>query len=1182
MDIEIENDHTIPIVGIGASAGGLEALKALLSAMPFETGAAYVVVQHLAPDQKSILHELLQAVTPHTVMQIQDHEIIKPEIVYIVPPGKVAAVDGDMLVLSDRDSAECQHRPIDVFLSSLALARGRDAYCVILSGTDSDGSAGLTKIKAAGGFAFAQESKSARFPGMPDSAVATGLVDFVLPAGRIAAQIGEVLNYRRNVIGVKGNETLQKEIIEALPIISDLLLRRVGIDYSNYKSGTIVRRIERRMSILRANSVKDFIKMIDNDKEAGLLSQEFMIGVTRFFRDEEAFNALNESVVKPLLDKVKGTIRIWVPGCSTGQEAYTLAMMFLREVESRGSAQQVQVFGTDIDTTSLNVARYGAFSADAVSMLPEDYLAEFFISDSGQYKVKQSLRDACVFTPHNILQDPPFSRLDMISCRNLMIYLSSRSQETIIAKFHFAIRDSGFLFLGSTENPSGDDGLFIPVDKIFRIFKKNDSKKHIYSSLVNGSVNKVSGASRFQYQLPELQMTSSLSKEFRVERDFIRYFAAPFAQISETGNVLYLSQKMTSFVQPAQGAPSATIDTYLAQELRVPVRSALAEAVAEKKTARRENIMMVRNTEPLIFDITVGPCEDDFILSLSEVRASNTADLVKSVSGTKDRERRNLENENVLLRRQLAETLQDSESSSQDLKSVNEELMSMNEELQSSNEELETSREELQSINEELVTVNAELHDNNSLLIRANSDLKNLFDATDIAVLFLDKEFCIRSFTPSTRELFGIRSRDVGRPVTDLASSISYNTLVVDARSVSESLQPIERELTIPVTNETFLVRIKPYRTTDNRLDGYALSFINITQRKLFEQQLKEHEEIQAKQYAELLNLYDKTPIGLSLIDRNYRWIRINETLAQITGFTVEEHIGKTFNELLPDLEDILGAVCEEVFSTGKAVLNYEITGSTSARLSEVRHWIADFYPVSDEGGTFAVGSCIRDVTEQVHALEQQQRQSELQKVLVAELQHRVKNTLAIIGSISKLLLAGAKNAADFQARLTDRILAISRTHDTLTVSNWRTAKFSEIIKNESAPFFQKEEQRIRLSGVELELNAEQALSVGMCVHELVTNAAKYGALSTSTGAVYVTTALTKKGRAQVATIEWHEYDGPKILSAPQHSGFGTMLMERVFSDDLSAKVSLLYPEEGLKFRAEFKLPLIKHEADQP
>ena len=408
MDVEIEKDRNIPIVGIGASAGGLEALKSLLSAMPTETGAAYVVVQHLAPNQRSTLHEILQGITQHTVTQIKDHEIIKPEMVYIVPPGKVAGVDSDMLILSDRDSTEHQHRPIDAFLSSLAIARGRDAYCVILSGTDSDGSDGLKDIKAAGGLAFAQESKDARFPGMPESAVATGLVDFILPAGQIAAQIVEVLKYRRSATDKPENDMLHKQIIEALPDIGDILLRRVGHDFSNYKPGTLVRRIEHRMSILPAMSVQELIKRIDNDKEAQLLAQEFMIGVTRFFRDEEAFSAVNKSVVKPLLDSEEGTIRIWVPGCSTGQEAYTLAMMFLREVESRGSAQKVQVFGTDIDVSSLNVARYGAYSEHAVSMIPEEYLSEFFTSESGQYRVKKKLRDVCVFTPHNILQDPPF------------------------------------------------------------------------------------------------------------------------------------------------------------------------------------------------------------------------------------------------------------------------------------------------------------------------------------------------------------------------------------------------------------------------------------------------------------------------------------------------------------------------------------------------------------------------------------------------------------------------------------------------------------------------------------------------------------------------------------------------------------------------------------------------------
>lgn len=1174
MDVEIEKDRNIPIVGIGASAGGLEALKSLLSAMPTETGAAYVVVQHLAPNQRSTLHEILQGITQHTVTQIKDHEIIQPEMVYIVPPGKVAGVDSDMLILSDRDSTEHQHRPIDAFLSSLAIARGRDAYCVILSGTDSDGSDGLKDIKAAGGLAFAQESKDARFPGMPESAVATGLVDFILPAGQIAAQIVEVLKYRRSATDKPENDMLHKQIIEALPDIGDILLRRVGHDFSNYKPGTLVRRIEHRMSILPAMSVQELIKRIDNDKEAQLLAQEFMIGVTRFFRDEEAFSAVNESVVKPLLDSEEGTIRIWVPGCSTGQEAYTLAMMFLREVESRGSAQKVQVFGTDIDVSSVNVARYGAYSEHAVSMIPEEYLSEFFTSDSGQYRVKKKLRDVCVFTPHNILQDPPFSHLDLIACRNLLIYLSSEIQGTVIAKFHFAIRKSGFLFLGMAETPSGADGLFDSVDKKFRIFKKNNSNKHVYSSLVNFGKRKAIALGDVQYQPQVRQVTSSQSKVPIIEREFIRYFAAPFAHISPTGSILYLSQKMTDFVQPAQGVPSATIDAYLTRELRVPVRGALAEAVQEKRIARRENIVLVRNGQTQIFDVTVGPSQEDYILTLSEVRALQTPNLIEAGSNTKELERRNLENENVQLRNQLAETLQDAEISSQELKNINEELLSMNEELQSSNEELETSREELQSINEELETVNSELNENNSLLLRANSDLKNLFDATDLAVLFLDSELRIRNFTPSTRSLFGIRNRDIGRPVNDLATNINYDTLLKDARSVDEIKQMKVHEIILPDTNQTFLVHIKPYRTTANKLDGYALSLIDITQRKVYEKSLKVSEEALRKQYAELHNLYHTTPIGLALIDRDMRWIRINENLAKINGFPVEDHIGKSFGELLPELKDSLTAVYEGVFATGEPSLNYKISGNTPASPGELQHWIGDFYPVEDDGKIFAVGVCVRDVTEQVHIMEQLQTQNELQNILVGELEHRVKNTLTVIAAISRLLLPGSKSAEDFHDRLMDRLLAISKTHDILTISNWRSATFSVIMNNESFPFTSNGEQRIRLSGPELKLNANQSLSIGMCIHELVTNAAKYGALSNNIGHVDVTTTLIKKGRSQIATIEWHEHDGPKILSAPQHSGFGTTLIKRVFRDDLSAKVYLSYQKEGLKFKTEFKLPL--------
>lgn len=1163
---------TIPIVGIGASAGGFEALKTLVAKTDIRTGAAFVIVQHLSPDQKSILHELLQGQTEVPVSQIKDGEEIEANHFYVVPPGAVAGIEGDTLKLVERDTHDALHRPIDAFFKSLAAARARDAYCVVLSGTGSDGSAGLKEVKAAGGFALVQESKGARFPGMPDSAVATGLVDFILPVEQIAGRLDEIMRHRQQLIRSDEQASLKDEIEAALPRFAERLKDVVGNDFTNYKPGTLVRRIERRMTVLRLTDVERFISVLDDEKEAQLLAQEFLIGVTQFFRDPDAFDALNAHVIQPLLEQTEGTVRVWVPGCSTGEEAYSIAMLLVEGMEAQGGHRVMQVFGTDIDTPSLVAARNGLFSANAIEKLSEGRRERFFQIENGQYRADPKLREMCVFAPHNLLQDPPFSRLDLISCRNLLIYLSAGLQKQVIPRFHFSLRDRGHLFLGPSEGLAGEDDLFDVVEKTHRIFRRNPDAKTTYSALLDAPRRPRALPVEGAHLSPQPDMAMDLSREASVEREFLRQYAAPFALLSRSGEVLYLSQRMTELVRPAQGTPSTMIDAYLATELRLPVRTALAEADKTREPMRIENVMITQEGGMRLFDVEVSPSGSDFILVLREVRTVDAENLGDAVGERQSADRDILEGENVKLRKQLHATMQEYETSGQELKSTNEELMSMNEELQSSNEELETSREELQSINEELETVNAELQENNRLLTRANSDLKNLFESTDLAVLFLDREFCVRNFTPSTVGLFGIRPRDIGRPISDLSSRIDYPDLEADAHRVDESLQSFEREVEIKASKEVFLLRIKPYRTTDNRLDGYVLSFVEITERKRYEETLKRNEEEMARQYAELENLYDTTPVGLSLVDREMRYIRINDSLAQINGIPREEHIGKTFRELLPELEDGLRETYKQIFNTGEAVLNVEIMGETPASPGEVRHWIGDFYPVFQGDEVFAVGTCVREVTDQTRMLTRIQKQNDHQKLLLGELQHRVKNTLATISSVSKLLLKGVDDAAEYQARLEDRLGAISRTHDLLTDADWSTAKFSEIIRNEAGPYEQADEERIRLTGPDLKLTAKEALALGMAFHELTTNAAKYGALSVDEGHIVVGTKHDASGSANKARIVWKEYNGPPITSPPKHKGFGSLVIERVLASDLSGDVTVEYNEGGLCFQVDFEL----------
>ncbi|WP_072857794.1 chemotaxis protein CheB [Loktanella atrilutea] len=1161
---------TVPIVGIGASAGGLEALLAMVGHIGLRTGAAYVIVQHLSPTQKSILHELLQDHVDVPVAQIRDGDPILPDHIYVVPPGMVCDIRDDRLHLTARSPEEAPHRPIDMFFDAMARERGRDAYCVVLSGTGNDGSSGLRTVKANGGYAFVQESTGARFPGMPDSAISTGLVDFILPIERIATQLAEIINHRQRLSRDSIAPDIKLAIEKALPRFTKLLSDRVGHDFSSYKPGTLIRRIERRMTMLRLTNVDDFLDILADESEAHLLSQEFLIGVTQFFRDPAAFDALRQTVIPTLLDTTDAALRVWVPGCSTGEEAYSIAILFLEEMAARRDRRVLQVFGTDIDTAALTAARYGRFSTGAVSSLDPALLDKYFVEELDEYRAVPRLREACIFAPHNIIQDPPFSRIDLISCRNLLIYLSSDLQKQVIPRFHFALRDRGYLFLGPSEGLSGEDNLFSFVDKPNRIFEKNDTARTSYSALLEMPRRALTQVTTLPRAPQPVSISRELSREAGVEREFLRNHAAPFALLSALGEVVYLSQRMTTLVQPSSGTPSTSIDAFLMPDLRMPVRSALQRCVESGEAQSEENVVVPADGGPRIFDIRIGPAGGDYILTVTEARAIEAGRIGDVLERREAIDRDILETEVVQLRKQLARTLQETETSGEELKSFNEELMSMNEELQSSNEELETSREELQSINEELETVNAELQENNRQLTRANSDLKNLFESTDLAALFLDRDFCVRNFTPSVTKLFGIRIRDIGRPISDLASRIEYPELQEDAERVDETQTSLEREVVIQATQETYILRIKPYRTTDNLLDGYVLSFVDITQRKNYEVTLKRNERALERQYAELENLYDTTPVGLALVDSEMRWVRINDTLARINGFPAEDHIGKSFMELLPELAETLAPPYREVFETGKPVQGLEIVGQTHASPGETRHWIGDFYPVWQGRDVFAVGVCVREVTEQARMVERIRTQNTQQKTLLAELQHRVKNTLATVSSISKLLLQGIQNPSEYQSRLEERLAAMSRTHDLLTDGDWKLTTYSQILANETLPYPQGE--RVTMRGPDLPLVPRIATSLGMATHELVTNAVKYGALSVDAGRVEVRTIHDASGDDNRAHIIWKELGGPAIATPPDRQGFGSIVLQRVLKSDLNATIAVDYEPDGLRYEIIFDL----------
>ena len=956
-----------PIVGIGSSAGGLEALKELVHAIPDDSGIAFVIVQHLAPDQPSLMDKLLGDHARVPVVRIEDGDAIEPDHVYIIPPGPFLEIEKGRFRLIEHAREEGVRTPIDRFFASLSEAAGRQAFAVVLSGTGSDGTMGVRAIKSQGGIALVQESRNARFPGMPDSAAATGLVDFVLRASDIAGKIMEIVNHRAEMEEGIGRQALLDEIEERLAEILDQLETEAGNSFSGYKPGTLVRRIARRMTLLRQGSVDGYLRTLERQpEERELLTQDFLIGVTQFFRDPESFDDVKSKVLREVMNSEAASFRIWVPGCSTGEEAYSLAIMALELAEETGDKRSWKIFGTDIDQDALRHARNGRYPEASLKGMGVARRDTFFHGSEGYWQVDPRLREMCVFAPHNLLQDPPFSKLDLISCRNVMIYLSGDSQEALLPRFHYALNPGGFLWLGPSETVGKGERFFKPFDRQARIFRRDDRARPGYSAL-----GQVQPKPRMQ-KAPQVGTASSqLAGKPRPADDiaavsedaFMKRFAPAFATINRQNDVVYVSDAMSSFVKPSRGATSIALDDFLAPELRLPAYSALDEAREEVGDAWIRNVVVVIGDKPKMFDLRVSAVSEDsdlMLLALTEVRPAEEGDLGEAgATRRRDSEAQEL----ALTRKRLSTLEREFEGAEQELRSANEELLSMNEELQSSNEELETSREELQSINEELETINAELSENNRQLVRANSDLQNLLESTDIATLFIDQNDCVRLYTPELRKLFGVQERDIGRSIHDLARHVEYPGLKNDAETVRRTLQPIEREVRIHATDETFVTWVRPYRTVDNRLDGVVVTFVDVTQRKRSERQLEENARTLREQYSELEQLYDTAPVGLNLVDRELRYLRVNRTLAAINGFPVDEHIGRLQADLLPDVHAEVAEIQRRVLETGDPAIGLKIETETPAERGAKRNFVVDFYPVRDGDEIFAVGSCVREVT---------------------------------------------------------------------------------------------------------------------------------------------------------------------------------------------------------------------------
>ncbi|RZF30970.1 chemotaxis protein CheR [Paraburkholderia sp. UYCP14C] len=1033
--------NNFPVVGVGASAGAVEALEGFFRGMPEEPGLAFVIVTHLSPDRESLLPEIVSRFTSMPVHAITDGMQIENNNVYLLPMDAVLSIEKGALRVQPQDIHRRERRLIDVLFSSLAADIGELSVGVVLSGGDSDGTLGIKAIKERGGLTIAQtpDGFGPQHPDMPGSAISTGLVDFAMPVGQMGAKLASFAAGAFMLDGLGGNAGAQAqptEFDDAREAIYAILRNQIGHDFSGYKVKTFVRRVQRRMQVLEIQTPEAYVARLSTDpEEVTALFRDLLINVTSFFRDPQAFDALASKVIPELFEgrSSADTVRVWVPGCATGEEVYSIAMLMREQFDGRDDTPRVQIFATDIDDAALAVARAARYPLALLDGVSEERRRRFFRLDGSSYVLAKEARDLCIFSPHSVIRDPPFSRIDLVSCRNLLIYMGTDIQNQMIPTFHYALRPGGYLFLGTSENVSQFDELFVPVEKKHRIFRRRaDVSPQIRLPLTISSLRIGHPA----VLAPGRPALGSGALRHMVDTHMLERFTPPHLLATRDGDILYFSARTGKYLEAAPGVPSRQLFAMARKGLGLDLRSVFREAAESGRAATREGVavegedgrvqIISLTVEPLpghthddrmylVVFIDQGPglTREEAILRAQVPRDGTVAEAEKELRDTRER---------------LQSMIEEYETALEELKSSNEELVSVNEELQSSNEELEASKEELVSLNEELHTVNLELNGKIDALDRANTDLQNLFESTSVATVFLDRDLVIRSFTPAMSGIFHIRPTDRGRPITELASRLELPGLKEDIAAVYESNAPRERHVSSNDGTTHFLVRIAPYRNGERATDGVVVAFV--------------------------------------------------------------------------------------------------------------------------------------DVTGMIHA-------EERQDVLIAELQHRTRNLLAVIQSIAQQTLPADASLETFSSRLA----ALGRLQGLIGEGNGDLINLRDIVRLEFDALGVADSDRIAVTGAPVPLGFRNVQTVALVLHELATNAVKYGALRDEQARLEVRWKVQRAASgAALLVIDWTE-SGLRTVPDSSRTGFGRRLIEKALQFTLQASTELAFNTDGVSCHIEIPLP---------
>lgn len=916
----------LPMVGIGGSAGGIHALTEFFKAMPADSGIVFVVILHLSPTHESTMAELLGRSTSMTVVQAEDGQKVQANHVYVIPPGKYLATVNGHLVLTDLESERGKRIAVDLFFRSLADTHGPRAAAIVLSGADSDGALGIKRIKERGGLTIAQDPDQAEYAGMPRASIETGMVDWVLEVEEMPRRLLDYKNSEERLKlppedGPQPVPAQRPSVDDGETALRDVLVflrMRTGCDFSYYKRATILRRIARRMQVNGVDALPEYLAFLRTHAgETGALLQDLLISVTNFFRDRDAFEALERYMPELFSDKTPSdSVRVWVPACATGEEAYSIAMLLLEYCRKLDNPPALQVFACDLDDEAIQVARAGVYPDTISADVSDERLRRFFVKDVRGYRVRRELREMVLFAAHDLLKDAPFSRMDLVSCRNLLIYLNRDAQKRAFDIFHFALKPGGKLFLGSSEAVDDGSALFRVVDKKYRIYAHQPAARvglpvsagpsalfraieaHEQSQavpVVHGKRFVQDAAVPFQAAMREsFDRTTLADLHFKL----IERFAPPSVIVNAEYEVLHLSANAGRFLKFAGGEPSTNLLRLVHPALRVELRTALFRAVETNAPVETFGIPTELDGQPCQVDLRVSPAHEmapGFLLVVFD-RHEATAEPAAAPGQpapwvpAPEPAARHLERELEKVKVNLRDTVEQYEASTEELKASNEELQAMNEELRSATEELETSREELQSINEELTTVNQEMKSKVDELAHANSDLQNLMASTLIATVFLTRDLAIMRYTPSAAAIFNMIPGDIGRPLEHLKHNLDYPELIADAEEVLRTLMPIERE--VRDENRWFLARLQPYRTLEDHIAGAVLTFVDVTDRHRALDAMRES-ELRMRILIESANDY-----AIFTTDRDRRVDSWNGGAEAMFGYTENEIVGQSADVL--------------------------------------------------------------------------------------------------------------------------------------------------------------------------------------------------------------------------------------------------------------------------------------------